>query len=241
MTRYSTAIKHKARLLRKRNGLSYKEIANKLDVSKSTAKLWCDDIVLKPEHKQRLYTKQIEILSRGPQSSHERRKREIETIVKNAENEIRLPLDHRTYQLFGAALYWAEGEKTQHFAIANSDPFLIKFMVKWFRDMLGVSPTNIKAHLNIYSKQNDSKIKKFWSDITGIPLKNFGKSYIKPANKGYKKNILYYGTIKIRVCKGTDMRHKVFGWINAILKDSKANIDKIERKWHKLKSDYKRP
>lgn len=239
--KYSIKSKQRVRLLRKNKGLSYKEIANIIGIAKSTVKLWCNGIILKPKFKRRLYTKQIQVLSRGPNSSHKRRKREIKIITENAEKEIGLPLNHQTYKLFGAALYWAEGDKTKHFAIANSDPHLIKFMVKWMSDTLDINPKNIKANLNIYSQQNEKEIKKFWSNITKIPLNNFGKSFIKPTNKRYKKNTLYYGTIKIRVLKGTDFRHRLFGWISAVLKDTKSKIGIIERKWHKLKTDYPRP
>lgn len=238
---YGPATKLKARLLRKNDGLSYKEIADKIGIAKSTAKLWCDDIVLKPEYRQRLYTKQIEILSKGPKSSHERREKEVKVIIKNAENEIHLPLDNEAYKLLGAALYWAEGDKTKHFAITNSDPSLIKFMVVWMHDILEIESQRLKAHLNIYPQQNEKEIKNFWSDLTGIPLKNFGKSFVKPANKKYKKNTLYYGTIKVRVSRGTDTKYRVFGWINSALKNTKTEIAKIERKWHKLKTDYNRP
>jgi len=238
--RYSDKIKQKAKLLRRKKGLSYKEIADKIGVSKSSIKLWCENVILNPEHKKRLYTKQILALSEGPHSSHERRNKEIENIVKNGENEIKLPLSVETYKLAGAALYWAEGNKTKHFAIANSDPYLIRFMVTWLHDMLDVQPKNIKAHLNIYPQQNERLLKIFWSELTKIPIENFGKSFIKPESKNYKKNTLYYGTIKIRVFRGTDLRHRVFGWINTILRNSKIETDKIERKWHKLKTEYPR-
>jgi len=84
-------------------------------------------------------------------------------------------------------------------------------MVKWFKEVLKISPETLKANLNIYPQQNEQEIKQFWSELTGIPLENFGKSYIKPLSKGYKKNNLYYGTIKIRVLKGTNLRYRVFG------------------------------
>ncbi|MCR4275615.1 MAG: hypothetical protein NUV83_02585 [Candidatus Wolfebacteria bacterium] len=240
MIKYPVALKTAAHKLRNA-GYSYKEISEKLKISKSTAKLWCGNIKLSPKHKKRLYTKQIEILSRGPKSSHERRKKEINEIIRKAENDIEQPVSFETYKLFGAALYWAEGSKTQHFSVANSDPFLIKFMTRWIEDVLGVKSEYLKAYLNIYPQQNDIEIKKFWSDLTGIPVKNFGKSFVKPANKNFKKNTLYYGTIKIRVPKGTDTRHKVFGWIKAVLKNLQPSIENTERKWHKLKTDYKRP
>lgn len=238
---YGKKTKREARILRKKSGLSYKEISDRLGIAKSTAKLWCEDIKLNTKQRKRLYTKQIEILNKGPTSSHLRRKAEVEVILKNAEKEIDLPMNLESFKLAGAALYWAEGEKAKHFSIANSDPHLIKFMVSWLKDTLDVPPERIKAHLNIYPQQNESKLKKFWSEVTGVPLINFGKSFIKPKNKNYKKNTLYYGTIKIRISRGTDLKYRVFGWINAILKDSKLEIEKIERKWHKLKTDYPRP
>ena len=241
MKKYSDKIKQQVISLRKQRGLSYKEIADKIGISKSTVKSWCGDIILKPEYKKRLYTKQIEILSKGPNSSHERRKREIKNIVNSAEKEIKLPLNKSAYKLFGAALYWAEGDKTTHFAITNSDPYLIKFVVLWLKNVLNIDPARIKAHLNIYPQQNEALIKNFWSDLTGIPIKNFGKSFIKPVNKNYKRNTLYHGTIKIRVFRGTDFRHRVFGWINSVLKETRIEINNVERKWHKLKIDYPRP
>lgn len=238
--KYSTQLKQKTKKLRRDKGLSYKEIADKIGISKSTVKSWCANVVLKPEFKERLYNKQIRILSEGPNSSHERRKKEIEIIIRKAEKEISLPLSMEAYKLFGAAIYWSEGNKTKHFAVANSDPFLIKFMVNWLKNVLDIHPESIKAHLNIYPQQNEKEIKKFWSEITGIPLENFGKSFIKPKNKNYKKNTLYYGTIKIRVMKGTDFRHQVFGWINSVLKETKSEISTLEINWHKLKTDYPR-
>src|SRR3989344_889517 len=233
-----TIKREQVRSLRK-EGLSYGEISKRTGVSKSTVKYWCENIKLNQKDYARLYTKQISMLSRGPSSSHYRRQKEIEKIIQNAEKEIFLSKDSETYKLFGAALYWAEGNKVSDFTITNSDPLLIKFMTQWFCNIFKVTTNQMKAHLNIYSQQNDSKLKKFWSDITGIPLKNFGKTFIKPLNKNYKKNNLYYGTIKVRVSKGTDFRHRVFGWINTILKDVKISVEITERKWYKLR-EYKR-
>ena len=85
------------------------------------------------------------------------------------------------------------------------------------------------------------EIKKFWSDITGIPLDRFGKSFIKPSNKGYKKNNLYYGTIKVRVPKGTDMKHKIFGWIMATLQEITPKVKLKQRKWMHLTSIERPP
>lgn len=219
----------------RKKGLSYGEIGKKLLISKSTLSLWLKNIALEPEARKRLYTKQIEILSRGPKSQKERRKREVDKIIENAGKEIITPLSTETIRLLGAMLYWAEGGKTKSFCVSNSDPHLILFMVRWIEKIFSIPPKEIKAWLNIYPQQNELKIKQFWSKLTKIPIENFGKSFVKPLNKGFKKNNLYYGTIKILVLKGTDMRYRVFGWIKALLYDITPDVETVQKKWESLR------
>ncbi|OGM93800.1 hypothetical protein A2935_02700 [Candidatus Wolfebacteria bacterium RIFCSPLOWO2_01_FULL_47_17b] len=224
----------------RKKGLSYNEIRQQVPISKSSLSLWLKHIRLSPKHRARLYTKQIQILSRGTPSQVKRRKREIALLNENARKEISLPLSLETHRFIGAALYWAEGSKTKNFEITNSDPVLIAFMTRWFERMFGVSPSTLKAYLNIYSQQNETEVKQFWSEITKIPIENFGKSFIKPASKGFKRNNLYYGTIKVYVPKGTDMRHKTFAWIQAALQDLVPAIESKILRWSHLK-EVKRP
>src|SRR3989338_6636865 len=232
-------LKRQAINLRKR-GLSYLEINRKIGVSKSTLSYWLKDIKLSPEQRQRLYTKEIRYLSFGAQSQRERRKREIEQIITKGMGEVKMPLDQQAFRLFGAALYWSEGRKSNIFEVTNSDPHLILFMVEWFEKVFQVSRKNFKARLSIYSQQNDKHIKKFWSELTGIPFANFNKSFVKPANKGYKKNNLYYGTIKITVPSGSNLRHQVFGWVQSVLTSVSPKVLLVQERWQKL-AEVKRP
>lgn len=140
-----------------------------------------------------------------------------------------------TYRLFGAALYWAEGTKKGGLVFTNSDPHLILFMIKWLEKIFAIKPSSLKAYLNIYSQQNDRLTKKFWADLCKIPIRNFGKSYIKPENKGYKKNNLYYGTIKISVPKSTDLKLRKFGWVQKIFEGMGPHTKLVQEKWGRLK------
>ncbi len=227
-------LKSKAVALRKK-GLSYNEIKKEINVSKSTLSLWLKHVALKKELRERLYTKQIEILSRGSQSQKERRAREIDRILQEARKDINLPLNPDADRLMGAALYWGEGSKTQQFQITNSDPHLILFFVKWVERIFKIQSQHLKAWLNIYPQQNENKIKRFWSDLTNIPLKNFGKSYVKPISGGYKKNNLYYGTIRVTVPKSTDLRYKVLGWLQKSLGNIGNKALLTQEKWGSLK------
>ncbi len=229
----SKSLKNQAILLRKR-GLSYNEIKIEIGIPKSTLSYWLKDVPLALKHKKRFYTRQIQILSLGAQSQKERRKREVQKIIEQAILEIKIPLNSDAYRLMGACLYWAEGSKGGRFEITNSDPHFILFMVKWLKNVFNIYPNILRVWLNIYSQQNELEIKKFWSELTGIPLKNFGKTYIKPISSGYKKNNLYFGTIRVEVPKSTDMKHRIFGWIKATLVDIEIETKVLQRKWERL-------
>lgn len=218
----------------RQQGLSYNEIRKHVPVSKSTLSLWLKRVPLTPKQRARLYTKQIHVLSLGSQSQRERRLREVEEIIDKAVAEIRHPLSRDTYLLMGAALYWAEGSKGRMFELTNSDPHLILFMVRWIEKIFDMRRKNLKARLNIYPQQNEKKVKKFWSDLTGIPLTRFGKSFVKPKNKGYKKNNLYFGTMRIEVPKSSNIRHQVFGWIKGALLPISKEVAFVHRKWQHL-------
>lgn len=227
-------------ILMRKSGLSYGEISKKTHIPKSTLSLWLKDIKLPLKYRKKFYTKQIQILSRGPQSQRERRKREIESILKSSAEDIKTPVSEDAFKLFGAALYWGEGSKGSRLQITNSDPRLIVFMTHWFEKIFCIKRSKMKARLNIYPQQNDLEMKKFWSDITEIPISNFGKSYIKPLNSGYRKNNLYYGTIRIEIPKSADLVHKVFSWTQIMTKTEKERAKKIEKKWIRL-TNTKRP
>ncbi len=218
------------------SGMSYGQISKKLDIPKSTLSLWLKDIPLSTEHKKKLYTKQVQMITSGNYGQKQRREKEVALIIAKSELDIIRPITDESYRLFGSALYWAEGSKTKMFQMTNSDPYLILFWVRWVKKIFNVSPRRLTARLNIYPQQSEIEIKKFWSDLTDIPVSRFGKSYIKPLSNNYKRNNLYYGTIRIEVPKGTDYRYRVYGWTRAILKDIAPNISFIEKRWSKLRT-----
>ena len=228
-----------ARAMRKK-GASLKDMAVAIGTSKSTVRLWTKDVVLSPEAKKRLYTSQMLKMTRGANNQRERRLKEIREIIEKAKTEINQPIGDVSFKLLGAMTYWAEGAKYGQMAIINSDPLLIKFMVEWMRKVFNVQYGDMKIHLNIYPQQNETEMKDFWSAITNIPLSNFGKSFIKPVNKNYKKNTLYYGTAHVRLFKSSNNLYRTFGWVRKLLEDQGINVDTIVTRWNSLRTDYGR-
>ena len=173
-----TASKYKSHAIElRKQGLSYNEICRRIPVSKSSLSLWLKSVPLAEEHRARLYTKKVEILARGAQSQKERRKREVDAILTSAKTEITTPISFDAFRLFGAALYWAEGRKSNGFEITNSDPNMIAFMIVWFEKVFGVSAIALKANLNIYPQQNELDVKRFWSELTKYSFEQFWKKF----------------------------------------------------------------
>jgi transcriptional regulator with XRE-family HTH domain len=206
----------KVRFLRAK-GKSYNEIKADLGVSKGNISLWCRDIRLSDEQKKRLLQKYLDAPGLGGKANHEKREKEITFLTAKAMEEIKL-LTSDTFKIAGAVMYWAEGSKTQNTSITNADPRVITFMVRWFQSMFEIPPNQLKAHLHIHYGNDERKIKNYWARVTRIPLKNFGKSFIKPRGTGHRTNILPNGIIRIRVLgMGTEnLRIRILAWTQKI-------------------------
>ncbi len=208
----------------RRDGFSYQELMNQLPfkVAKGTVSRWCKEIELTPEQLGRLDGIKCENWYRnrlkGSKSTQWRRAEEVATIKAMARKEIP-SLTRRDLWIAGLMLYLAEGGKTKDVTFSNSDLSTVRFMMKWFREICRVPEGKFKSQLNIHSGQDDSTIKDFWSKVTGIPLSQFGKSYIKKEGTGHRKNILYHGTIKISVCN-RNLFYKIIGWTEGVFERS---------------------
>ncbi len=214
-------LKEGAIKLRKR-GLSYNEILQKVPVSKSTISLWCRYVKLTPEQIRNLKSGRITKNAlrgvRAIQNMFWGRRCDAFLSGANAFKN-KNSVNKNSRFIAGLMLYWAEGNKKSKAAIANSDPRIIKFMASWFKEFFDIDPTYIKIHLHLHSGQDENRIKLYWSSLTNVPLENFGKSFIKPEGSGYRKNILYNGTVKMAVRKtgSTYLLFKILGAINGFL------------------------
>lgn len=195
--------KQKALLLRQ-EGMSIKEISRVVGVSKASVSVWVRNISLS--------RKQIGDLKRKGFTSEliERRRRgrlESEQIKRNAimnlaQKDIR-SISQRDLRLIGLCLYWGAGGKTNQGSarISNSDPAVIKVMMRFFREISMVKEEKFRGHIHIHSHLESERAERYWSGISGIPRAQFFKTYSKPSIASLnKKDSLPYGTFDIYVC-----------------------------------------
>lgn len=219
-------LKEKIRAIKLRKmGKSYGEILKKTSVSKSTLSLWLRDIKLTPEQEKKIYVEWRQKHAYKLAKFNQKKRIEItKKIIEEAKKEIPLYLKNPLF-LSGLMLYWAEGSKSEQderTEFSNSDPSMIKFMMRWFRGICRVPEEKFRVNLYIHELFCRKDIEKYWSTITDIPLNQFHKTQIKPTSLRHRKNRLYNGTCSIRV-SDRNLFRRIKGWKLGFLE--KMNIE----------------
>jgi len=220
--------KIRARKLRKR-GYSYKEIIEVISASKDTISHWCRDIELTDDQIKRLIEKRNTGAKigcfKGAKVQKERRLAVTQKLRELGIEDVG-SLSKRERFLVGIALYAGEGAKKDgDISFANSDPRMIKFMISWFREFMEIDETRIRGAMWLHEGLSERKAKKFWSDLTGIPINHFHKTYIAKNKKGSKKirkHLHKHGIFSIRYAS-TEWHRRLQGWILGVLDDRISN------------------
>jgi len=208
-------------------GRSYSEILKEVQVSKSTLSNWLSDVHLSELQKLRLKKKLQEAQKIGSTARRVQRIDKVQKIKKAAILEIG-KISNISLFYMGIMLYWAEGAKESERSIgegitfANSDPAMCRLFLKWIKSCLNISDDRIvpRVYIHISRKRKQNLALNFWSKQVGIPTQVFKKtcfSRTKLSNKWRRKDSgKYYGQLRIRITKSTDLNRRVSGWIEGI-------------------------
>ena len=212
-------LKSKAICLREK-GFSIKEIERKLKVSRSSASIWVRDVKLTPEQIDRLYRNKKTGSLRGSYIAAINKIRKSEELTRKfreeGEKEVGR-LSKREFFLIGVAMYFAEGNKSgKNIAFSNSDPRAIKFMTDWFLNVCKIPKNKLKCDLYIHDNLDEKKAKNYWSELIGIPLEQFRKSYIVKNNQNRLRKVKHiYGVLRVG-SNNANLHRKIMGWISGI-------------------------
>lgn len=208
----------------RQKGESIREIAKKLKISKSSASIWCRDIILTYDQIQKLHdrmvTKSYAGRMKGARMQYERRLRRIQEAWENGVKIIG-KLSERDLLIALIALYWGEGsKKTRVFAVSNSDPEMVKFIVEAIIRLWKVNKEEFifRVGVNKIHKERDQEIKEYWRRITKSSIDQFRKTtFIKAKNKKkYLNFTTHYGTLTIKIRKSTNIYYNLMGLISAV-------------------------
>lgn len=210
----------------RRRGLSYSEILKEIPVAKSTLSLWLRSVNLSKRQKQRLSNKKLLASQRG---GDKRRKQRLEITKQIKEQSILeiTNINKRDLWLMGIMLYWAEGAKSkehnpsQGVIFSNSDGLMIKLIIRWLEDCLDVPNERIIFDLYIHDiyKHRIPELKSYWALATGFPVAKFDRIYYKrdkPRSSRKNKGNSYWGQLRIKISKSTNLNRQIEGWIEGI-------------------------
>jgi len=212
-------------------GFSYNEISGKLKIPKSTLHYWLSGIEISEKAKARIasrvYAGSIEGLIKRNKNQTALAKKRAEEILNSSKKEVSNLISNKLF-LTGISLYWAEGYKKGAYGskwkavdFANSDPELIKIMVKFFRNICRVKNEKIKVQLIAHKNIDINKAVHYWSDLINVPKNQFIKtccSINKSSKNKRNRNSLTHGTVHIRI-NDVKLFFRIIGWIEG-LKDN---------------------
>lgn len=197
----------------RQQGKSYNEIMKQVPVAKSTISLWCRKVVLTPEQTKKLGERRSS-LARIKVIQKNFWKKRCQSFFKGVQR-VNTKLTKQERFFAGLMLYWAEGNKQHGAGLANSDPEMVIFIVQWFKEHFRLQPCDLAMYMHLHTGQNEEGVRYYWSNLTGIPLENFRKTFFKPEGSGYRKNKLHHGTVTVRA-KGKGSTYLLFQILGAI-------------------------
>ncbi len=218
------SVEYEEALILRKTGKSLKKIAAILNVSVSIASVWCREVELTEQQREKLKRRKVNIrhLRHLAKQSHLEKIFRVKKLFKDSLDEIK-PLTGNELFLTGLALYWAEGFKSIkecRLGFCNSDPRMIKFMLSWFQKALKISKQNflLRTEFNESHKDRTEEIKSFWSKLTQVPLTQFEKPFYHHSTwlRDYPNREDYFGVLRIRVRKSSELLYKTRGWIKGL-------------------------
>ena len=124
-------------------------------------------------------------------------------------------------KIAGIMLYWAEGARGGNTVdFANSDPQMIRLFLKFLRRICGVKEERLRVYLYVYAKSSVDAAKEYWHNVTGIPMLQFTKPYVREGNQNLSNRKLPHGTVHIRY-NDTRLLQTIGGWIKEYIAESR--------------------
>ncbi len=212
-------VRQRAEELR-RAGYSYTLISERLGVSKSTLSGWLRDIEYEPNEEVRQRVRDGPL--KAAQTNQERARRRTREIKQQAREDLG-DLSARDLWLAGVALYWADGTKAnEDVRFTNSDPDLIAFMMRWFRDICRVPDERFRVAVHLYPDCDPDEAVSFWASVTQLPETQFYPPRVdrRQGKRSKKRGLLPYGTAHVQILGGSGtgrtLHRRIMGWIDVL-------------------------
>ena len=197
----------------RRQGVSVRDIAEQLHVSKGTVSIWVRDIALTEAQKETLKDKQRHNRGRlkGAQTNRERFK--ALRLEYQAAGRLKAR-EGRPLHLAGCMLYWAEGAKEpNNVYFVNSDPNMMLLFMRFLREELSIAEElfSLRIHCHSQDFEEQRRVERYWLDLLQLPDTALKKTLFKQGSETSRK-VLHNGICTVRVHRVEYMQH-IYGAI----------------------------
>ncbi|KKQ09480.1 MAG: hypothetical protein US21_C0004G0018 [Candidatus Nomurabacteria bacterium GW2011_GWB1_36_6] len=200
----------------RRDGKSYREIQDEINISRSTLCDWFRNEEWSTHIKRNNITKNIKLSTERLELLHIGRSRMLADKYKQVEIEA-----EKEFQIFikdplfiaGLMIYAGEGDKRSNnmSRVSNSEFYIHKIFIKFAEKYLYITKENIKIALIIYPDLDPNECTNKWSGEVGISISNFHKTQVIKGKEKTKK--LQYGVGISIISSIVVVKKKILKWL----------------------------
>lgn len=153
---------------------------------------------------------------RNPNSLQRAKAEEIERLLAEGRERVGR-LSGQEFLIAGVALYAGEGAKTAStLSFANSDPRMIALFCAWLRHFFDIDESRLRLRLYLHRGLDLEAASEFWSELTRIPVPQFGEPYRAVADPSIRRSKHPLGCPSVYYCCSRTHR-AVMGLVHALL------------------------
>ena len=201
------------------SGLSYRAIAQRVPVSKSTLSMWLRDQPLSEEQLAELHARNATSGTSRAATLRARAAVRRAEVQEAARGQIS-GLSNAELFVAGVVAYWAEGAKTkpwrtgEQVKFLNSDPNLVRLFLAWL-DLIGVPRSQLVFRVCIHESYDVDAARDFWSRELGLVASQFGRPVLKRHRLNtvrYNTGDQYHGCLAVYVRRSARLNLQIAGW-----------------------------
>ncbi|PIP27555.1 MAG: hypothetical protein COX30_01255 [Candidatus Moranbacteria bacterium CG23_combo_of_CG06-09_8_20_14_all_39_10] len=206
----------------RRDGKSYRQIAELLNISKSTLSGWFSDMNWSQDVKKTLVEKSKNASRKRLINLNNIKKKRLDEHYMLAEGEAIAEFEKlKKDKLFitGIALYWGEGDKTFKngvVRISNTDARMLRIFNDFLQKICKVNIEKIRAGILLYPDLDSVECLKFWSRGIRISEERFFKSTVIQGK--HKTKRLGSGVCIVSV-SDKYLKKKILIWLDLFMKE----------------------
>ena len=211
----------------RKEGRSYSEISLETGIAKSTLSDWFSKEQWSQSVKVNLNNKyspknraRILLMNKSKTLKKEGR---YDTYQQEAVFQYR-KIKRNPLFIAGISIYWGEGEKfnTGRVSVINTDTEMMQVMIAFYRKILKVPESKIRAGLFVYEDLDPTRVQSHWASLLQLSQNQFIKTHILPGKRKPGKKRSVWGMCNIYVCS-TELKIKMMRWIKTFALEYSKN------------------